>query len=457
MAYYETPHPIQKKRKRLYGALLAVWGIALIAASIWWQGIPYDTGLWIAFAATFLFLEVTAVEVNDRMVTSPVIAVTVTAGIVLGQDQVIGGIIPMAALGLIQPLDIIERRVFQPAGNLGVTTTSAALTAAVLYFLLPADASSAGMLHVVAVGALAAAVGDLTSLMMTRAVVRQVYGSKAAGPWSNLGQIVVSFVGLGAMGGLLGYAYVAYAADHGTYNAMLLLAIGMLLISRLFFASLARLRIAREGMLATLVKTLEAKDLYTRGHTERVAHFAVQLAQELRLSGDMQERIRHAALIHDLGKLAVPRELLKKRGRLTDVETGEMRGHVHHIDDLLDDVDWLHPLVEIASDHHAHYDGGGYHGSHTEHGTTPAPESRVLAIADAFDAMTSNRPYRMALTQEEAFRELRDGAGAQFDPEMVEAFIKMISRGTVIHGALIRMTDEEARALAEQRGWIYRD
>lgn len=457
MAYYETPYPIQRKRKRLYGALLAIWGGGIAIAAVVFQGIPDELGLWAAFAATFLALEISAVEVNDRMVTSPVIAVTVTAGIVLGRDQVIGGIVVMSALGLIQPLDFVERRIFQPAGNLGVTTTSAALTATVLYFLLPADTASASIVHIVAVGALAAAVGDITSLFMTRVVVRQVFGSKAAGPWSNLSQILTSFIGLGAMGGLLGYAYVRYAATHGTYNAMLILVIGMLLMSRLFFASLAKLRVAREGMLATLVKTLEAKDLYTRGHTERVAQFAVQLAQELRLSGDMQERIRHSALIHDLGKLAVPRELLKKRGRLTSNETQSMRGHVHHIDDLLNDVDWLHPLVEIASDHHAHFDGGGYHGSHTNPGQIPAEESRVLAIADAFDAMTSNRPYRMALTQEEAFRELRAGAGGQFDPDMAEAFIGMIERGGLRYGALVRMTDEEARELAEERGWVFRD
>ncbi|MDJ0663896.1 MAG: HD domain-containing protein [Acidimicrobiia bacterium] len=457
MAYYETPYPIQRRRKRIFGALLFLLGVAVVGAAVVFAGFPHQVGLWLAFASVFLVLEITAVEVNDRMVTSPVIAVTVTAGIVLGKDQVIGGIIIMSALGLLQPQDLRERRIFQPAGNLGVSTTSAALTALVLYFLLPADAASASMLHIVAVGAVAAAVGDITSLVMTRMVVRQVFGSKLAGPWSNLGQILLSFIGLGAMGGLLGYAYVSYAVDHGAYNAMLILVIGMLLMSRLFFASLAKLRVAREGMLATLVKTLEAKDLYTRGHTERVAQFAVQLAQELGLSGDMQERIRHSALIHDLGKLAVPRELLKKRGPLTTDETHAMRDHVHFIDDLLDDVDWLHPLVEIASDHHAHFDGGGYHGRHSDHGETPLAESRVLAIADAFDAMTSNRPYRMALTQEEAFRELRTGAGTQFDPGMVEAFIRMIERSGKRYGALVRMTDDEARELAEQRGWVFRN
>jgi HD-GYP domain-containing protein (c-di-GMP phosphodiesterase class II) len=457
MAHYETPYPIQQKRKRAYGAILAVWGVAIIAAAVLLQGLPTELGLWLAFVTTFVILEVSAVEVNQKMVTSPVIAVMVTAGIVLGKEYVIGGVILMAALGLAQPLDFIERRVFQPAVNLGIVTTGAALTALVLYVLLPNDVATASMVHIVAVGAVAAAAGDFTSLVMTRTVVRNVFGSKLAGPWSNLGHILIGFVGLGAMGGLLAYAYVKYSVDHGVYNAMLLLVIATLLISHLFFASLGKIRVARESMLATLVKTLEAKDLYTRGHTERVAQFAVQLAQELKLSGDMQERIRHSALIHDLGKLAVPRELLKKSGRLTQDESETMRGHVHHIDDLLNDVTWLHPLVEIASDHHAHYDGGGYHGSHSDHGQVPSIESRVLAIADAFDAMTSNRPYRMALTQEEAFRELRYGAGTQFDPSMVEAFISMIKRGGLTYGALVRMTDEEARQLAEERGWVYRD
>ncbi len=457
MPYYETPYPIQRRRKRIYGAILGVVGVALPALAIYRYGFPEDIWLWAAFAGAFFALEFYAVEVNDRMMTSSSIAVMVAAGVAIGPSEAIGGLLAMAIIGFLQLRDFAHLRIFEPLANLGIGTINAAVTALVLAALIPGDVAGAPMWQVVAAGGFAAGMADFTSVVLTRTTIRQVFGTKHAGPWSNLGQIVLSFVGLGAMGGLLGYAYVVYAQDHRSLNAMLILIIGMLLMSRLFFASLAKLRIAREGMLATLVKTLEAKDLYTRGHTERVARFAVQLAQELRLSGDMQERIRHSALIHDLGKLAVPRELLKKRGRLTTNESSTMRGHVHHIDDLLNDVDWLHPLVEIASDHHAHFDGGGYHGSHTDHGETPQVESRVLAIADAFDAMTSNRPYRMALTQEEAFRELRDGAGSQFDPEMVESFIRMIERGGLRYGALVRMTDEEARELAEQRGWVYRD
>jgi HD-GYP domain-containing protein (c-di-GMP phosphodiesterase class II) len=457
MAYYETPYPIQLRRKRLYAAVLGAVGVALPVGAIYQFGFPENEALWLAFAVAFVGLEFYAVEVNERSMTSPGNAVLVAAGIAFGPSAGVGGLLAMAAFGFLQPKDLADRRVFQPLANLGNMTLGAAATALTLLLLLPENVAEAGLLRVVGAGALAAAAGDFLMFAVTRTVVRQVFGSKLAGPWSNLRHILLGFVGLGAMGGLLGYAYVRYSVDHGVYNAMLWLVIGSLLISYMFFASLSKLRIARESMLATLVKTLEAKDLYTRGHTERVAQFAVQLAQELKLNGDMQERIRHSALIHDLGKLAVPRELLKKRGRLSTGETSTMRGHVHHIDDLLDDVEWLHPLVEIASDHHAHFDGGGYHGSHSDHGETPSVESRVLAIADAFDAMTSNRPYRMALTQEEAFRELRHGAGTQFDPAMAEAFISMIKRGALTYGALVRMTDEEARQLAEERGWVFRD
>lgn len=457
MAYYETPYPTQRRRKRRLATLLGIIGIALPASAVYTFGLPEEIWLWLAFATAFFALEFSAVEVNDRMMTSPGIAVLVAAGVAIGPSDAIGGLLAMAVVGSLQPRDFADKRLFQPLVNLGIGALSAAAAALTLIVLLPADVSTASLPQVVGAGAAGAAAADFLSFALTRMVVRQVFGSKLAGPWSNLGQILMGFVGLGGMGGFLGYTYVRYAVAHGTYNAMLVLVIGTLLIAHLFFASLGKLRVARESMLATLVKTLEAKDLYTRGHTERVAKFAVQLAQELKLKGDMQERIRHSALIHDLGKLAVPRELLKKRGRLTHAETETMRGHVHHIDDLLNDVDWLSPLVEIASDHHAHFDGGGYHGSHSGHGEVPSVESRVLAIADAFDAMTSNRPYRMALTQDEAFRELLEGSGTQFDPEMTKAFVEMIQRGGLTYGALVRMTDEEARQLAEERGWVFRD
>ncbi len=241
MSYYETPYAIQRRRKRVYGAVSFLIGVSIITSAILYAGFPEQVFLWATFAAVFLLLEITAVEVNDRLMTTPTIAVVIAAGIVLGRDQVLGGLTVMAVLGLMQPQDLVQRRIFQPAVNLGIVATGTALTAGVLYLLLPIDAASAGMFRIAAVGAGAAAAGDLASYVLTRFVVLRVFGAKFAGPWSNVGQILLSFVGLGAVGGLLGYAYVTYAAGHGTYNAMLILIVGMLLMSRLFFASLAKL------------------------------------------------------------------------------------------------------------------------------------------------------------------------------------------------------------------------
>ncbi|MGB5168703.1 MAG: HD domain-containing phosphohydrolase, partial [Acidimicrobiia bacterium] len=151
-----------------------------------------------------------------------------------------------------------------------------------------------------------------------------------------------------------------------------------------------------------------------------------------------------------VGKLAVPRELIRKRARLTEEEYEVMQHHVHFVEDLLDDVDFLKPMIEIATNHHAHYDGNGYHGAGHEHGDTPSKEACILAVADTFDAITSTRSYRVALTQPYAYAELRRHAGSQFDPEVVEAFIAGMEKSGHSYGSTIELTDSEARSIAEE-------
>ncbi len=214
------------------------------------------------------------------------------------------------------------------------------------------------------------------------------------------------------------------------------------------FESYAGLREAQLSTLAGFIKALEAKDLYTRGHTERVAYFSNMIGQHLGFNGTRLERLRWAALIHDVGKLAVPREVIRKKARLTDIEYEEMQGHVHHVENLLSEVEFLKPMVEIAANHHAHFDGNGYHGSAGE-GARPSLEARILAVADSFDAMTSTRSYRVALSQEYAFAEMRRFAGTQFDPEVVEAFVEVLTASGEEYGSPVEITDVEARRRAE--------
>ncbi len=133
-----------------------------------------------------------------------------------------------------------------------------------------------------------------------------------------------------------------------------------------------------------------------------------------------------------------------------------MQAHVHTVEHLLAEVDFLQPMVLIASSHHANFDGSGYGGSGHVHGDSPGEEACILAVADAFDAMTSTRSYRMALTQEYAFEELRRNAGTQFDPEAVKALIRGLERTGEVYGSLDLADEEEARRLAETDANAYR-
>ncbi|MDH3469912.1 MAG: HD domain-containing protein, partial [Acidimicrobiia bacterium] len=227
-------------------------------------------------------------------------------------------------------------------------------------------------------------------------------------------------------------------------------------VGHLTFASYGQLREAQEATLRGFVKALEAKDLYTRGHTERVAYLSELIGTEMEYSADGLQRLRWAALIHDVGKLAVPRELISKKGPLDPSEYEAMQDHVHAVEDILARVEFLHPIVDIATAHHAHYDGGGYSGSAHTDGEPPTEEACILAVADAFDAMTSNRSYRKALTQEYAFGELRANAGTQFAPHVVEALVSLLERSGERFGSVDLDDEAEARRLAEGETNVYR-
>jgi putative nucleotidyltransferase with HDIG domain len=250
---------------------------------------------------------------------------------------------------------------------------------------------------------------------------------------------------MGLLGGLIGAAYVI-----ANRPAILVLIIGVYGIGHLSLYAFSQLRVSHISAIRGFVKTLEAKDMYTRGHTERVAQFAEMIGQEYGFNGTQIEQIKWAALIHDLGKLAVPTELIRKRGRLDDEEYDQMKEHAHLVEEILAEVDFLQPMVEIASGHHSHFDGNGYGGrGHTE-GETPGLETCIVAVADAFDAMTSARSYRMALSQQYALGELRKHSGAQFHPEVVDMFERALQKSGRGWGAPHVNDEEMARRLAEE-------
>jgi HD-GYP domain-containing protein (c-di-GMP phosphodiesterase class II) len=417
-------------------------GVAILVVLAVVQDFPQPFWLWAVFAATFVFFEWNTVEVNDKLFASPSVMVIMTAAVVFGPESAVLGCATMAALGLFQPEDIRNRHWFQPAVNFGqliITATVSIGTVSLILFYT--DVQSIAWI------ALASAIGAVTygfvNYKLVAFIVARVYGHKDVAPWSHVGQIVTPFIGMGFLGGLLGVTYLLLGTA-----AIPLIAI-VFFTGYMAFESYARLRQAQLSTLAGFIKALEAKDLYTRGHTERVAYFSNMIGEEMGFGGTRLETVRWSALIHDVGKLAVPRELIRKKTRLTPEEYEEMQGHVHHVEDLLNEVDFLKPMVDIASDHHAHFDGGGYHGTNGTHGEAPSLEARILAVADSFDAMTSTRSYRVALTQDYAFKELRRYSGTQFDPEVVEAFIAALTAAGEQYGSPIEITEHEARRRAE--------
>lgn len=196
-----------------------------------------------------------------------------------------------------------------------------------------------------------------------------------------------------------------------------LLLVFPLVVARQVYQRFTGLEDAYLDTVRSLVGALEAKDSYTRGHSDRVAAYAASLATTMGQSPDFVENLRFAAQLHDLGKVAIREEVLFKPGRLSTVEYDEIQAHPALGADL---VATIPHLAHIASDirhHHERFDGDGY-GTGLAGSNIPLG-ARILAVADSFDAMTTQRPYRDALTPQQAMTELVRGAGSQFDPEVV--------------------------------------
>jgi len=171
-----------------------------------------------------------------------------------------------------------------------------------------------------------------------------------------------------------------------------------------------------------LAETIEAKDPYTRGHCNRVRLLSSAIARNTGMEKDHIETLEYGALLHDIGKIGIKERLLNKRDVLTAEEERSVQLHTVIGENILKTVDFFKPCLSIIRSHHERYDGNGYpdqlSGEHIDQ------KARIVAISDAFDAMTSTRPYRKALPLDYAISELIHGKGKQFDPQLVDIFIE---------------------------------
>jgi len=171
-------------------------------------------------------------------------------------------------------------------------------------------------------------------------------------------------------------------------------------------------------------EAIGARDLYTMGHSEKVAEYARFIADRLGLDAREVEKAYLCGIVHDVGKIGVPENILNKPGPLSPEEFQQITHHPSMGAGILSHISWLEDVVPVVMSHHERYDGSGY--PRGLRGEEIPLLSRILAVADAFDAMTSDRSYRRALPLSVAVNELRRGAGSQFDPLVVEAFLSML-------------------------------
>lgn len=189
----------------------------------------------------------------------------------------------------------------------------------------------------------------------------------------------------------------------------------------------AKVRLQSLNVISALANIIDTKDSYTRGHSEKVMRYALLIAEAMDLSKKEKEIIQYASLLHDMGKIGVDLSVLRKPGPLTKEEWKQIFAHPQIGAEIISRTGLLEDLAPIILHHHERYEGGGY--PDPEKKTEDIPlGARILAVADAFEAMTSDRPYRKARSRQAAKKELKRCAGTQFDPKVVDVFLKVLKK-----------------------------
>ena len=184
------------------------------------------------------------------------------------------------------------------------------------------------------------------------------------------------------------------------------------------------LKVLTTEVMEALARTIDAKDKYTNGHSERVAIYSRMLAYRMGLSDEDQEKAYYMGLLHDIGKIGIPNEIINKTTKLTDEEFELMQSHPLLGYNILKDIHSMPELAQGARWHHEFYNGNGY--PEGIPGSELPVLVRIISVADSYDAMTSNRSYRKYLPQETARAEIEKGIGIQFDPDIAKCMLEII-------------------------------
>jgi len=395
----------------------AVLGLALVVAAVLArvEGLP-SASILALFGALTLYGELKAVDINGVSVSPGWMIAMASVVAFRGHGSMLGPLVVGMLAGL-DLQDLRDRTWSKLAFNVGMLGL-AVCAAAFGYSLLPSSLVSGRSAVLVAPLAPTIFYVAVTwSLFAIGSVIRSRVSLR--GIVADLAPATAQALSFSFVGFLLGRMYVALGAW------VMLLIVVPILIARQMFASYARVKESHDETVQLLIRALEQKDPYTAGHAERVAVYAGYIAEELEFMPARMERLRFAALMHDIGKLVVPNQLLNKPGKLTEEEFARVRIHEGVSVQMLSHIDFLRPIAL-----HAHSDAMKFDPDNPDHPIEPY----IIMVADAYDAMTSTRSYRKALPQEVAFQELRDKSGKQFHPACAEALIRAIETRNEVHG-----------------------
>jgi hypothetical protein len=272
--------------------------------------------------------------------------------------------------------------------------------------------AAAAVVHVLANNGLLWGVLQLTA--------NQAGPRRRSRPESRLPLLLVSDLGYAA----LGLVIAALWWVMGPFAAALVLV--PLFVARWAMGQFFEQQQAYSATMAALCQAVETKDFYTRGHSERVSRGSAMIARQIGMRADRAEAIRFAGMLHDVGKLGVPTKVLQKTGVLTEEEYAAIQLHPMRGLEIVREIGFLNEALTGIMHHHERIDGRGYPMGFA--GDEIPEFARIIAVADAFDSMTSTRSYRQAQGIDEAIKELRKGSGTQFDPALVDAFVAALRR-----------------------------
>ncbi|HSR84314.1 MAG TPA: HD-GYP domain-containing protein [Streptosporangiaceae bacterium] len=380
--------------------------------------VPHPLVVLIVLQVLFLVCDSAKTPLTSRQTKwSPSSAATLAAVVLLGP-------VPAALVGAVSLLRL--RRQLMLAERLfnGAMYALSGLAAGTVYVAFNGEVELPDFPHFLQI-AVAFAVAATVHVLANHALIWGVYrlnrGSgmlQREGLESSLPLLLASDLGYACLGLVIAALWMIM----GWFSAVLVLV--PLFVARWAMGQFAEQQRAYAATMNALCQAVETKDYYTRGHGDRVSRGAVMIARQIAMSSDRVDAIRFAGMLHDVGKLGVPTQVLQKTGALTEDEYAAIQLHPMRGLEIVREIGFLYEALNGIMHHHERIDGLGYPMGLAGH---EIPEfARVIAVADAFDSMTSTRSYREAKSVHMAIGELRRGAGTQFDPLIVEAFIKAL-------------------------------